>query len=287
VEAHTHAYIQTGQEDSKFGFDLLSGQAHQAALQVHQASHLVMEGFHCHIGSQIFETEAFRLAVNKMAQLITECYKQFGLETRILNVGGGFGIRYGEEDFPQPVEKYIETIADSVKHAFQHLPQIPEIWIEPGRSIVGEAGTTLYTIGTTKEVPGIRKFVSVDGGMTDNLRPALYQAKYEAVLANRATEPATETVSIAGKCCESGDMLIWDIALPPVQQGDLLAVNCTGAYNYSMANNYNRIRRPAVIFVKNGEADIVVERETFQDLIAKDRIPSHLSAKIEEMHTMK
>lgn len=287
VEAHTHAYIQTGQEDSKFGFDLISGQAQQAAVQAHHASHLVLEGFHCHIGSQIFETKAFRLAVNKMAQLAQECYETYGIETRILNVGGGFGIRYEESDTPQPVENYVQTIADAVKEAFGRLPQIPEIWIEPGRSIIGEAGTTLYTIGTVKEVPGIRKYVSVDGGMTDNLRPALYQAKYEALLANRARDGEREVVSIAGKCCESGDMLIWDIKLPEVTQGDLLAVSCTGAYNYSMASNYNRLRRPAVVFVKNGEADVVVERETYQDLISHDRIPERLKKKEKEVQSAK
>ncbi|MBA4495687.1 diaminopimelate decarboxylase [Paenactinomyces guangxiensis] len=279
VEAHTHAYIQTGQEDSKFGFDLSSGQAHQAALQAYHASHLNLEGFHCHIGSQIFETEAFRLAIDKMARLAKECYEQYGIQTRILNVGGGFGIRYEENETPRPVEQYVQTIASAVTRAFQRLPQIPEIWIEPGRSIVGEAGTTLYTIGTVKEVIGVRKYVAVDGGMTDNLRPALYQARYEAMLANRAAEEADETVSIAGKCCESGDMLIWDIELPRVTQGDLLAVSCTGAYNYSMANNYNRIRRPAVVFVQNGEADLVVERETLQDIISQDRIPKRLLRK--------
>ncbi|SEN20469.1 diaminopimelate decarboxylase [Lihuaxuella thermophila] len=287
VEAHTHAYIQTGQEDSKFGFDLVSGQAKQAALLAHQASHLELEGFHCHIGSQIFETEAFQLAVEKMAGLSTECYRQYGIETRILNMGGGFGIRYEAADTPKPPEHYVQIIASAVTRAFAHFPRYPEIWIEPGRSIVGEAGTTLYTIGTVKEVPGVRKYVAVDGGMTDNLRPALYNAKYEAMLANRAKEEAGETVSIAGKCCESGDMLIWDIRLPEVRQGDLLAVSCTGAYNYSMANNYNRIPRPAVVFVQNGKADLVVERETLQDLISHDRIPSRLKKKSEQIHSIK
>lgn len=153
---------------------------------------------------------------------------------------------------------------------------MPEIWVEPGRSIVGEAGTTLYTVGTSKDIPGVRKYVAVDGGMTDNPRPALYESKYEAVLANRANEAATETVSVAGKCCESGDMLIWDLDLPKVESGDLLAVACTGAYNYSMASNYNRIRRPAVVFVKDGQGDVVVRRESYQDIIQNDLVPARI-----------
>jgi diaminopimelate decarboxylase len=287
VEAHTHAYIQTGQEDSKFGFDLASGQAHQGVELALKLKNIRLEGFHCHIGSQIFETEAFQIAVSKMAQLCQECDERFGFKTGVLNLGGGFGIRYEAEDTPKPVEAYVEVIAESVKKEFSALSFLPEIWIEPGRAIVGEAGTTLYTLGTVKEVPGVRKYVAVDGGMTDNPRPALYQAKYEAMLANRALEEAEEVVSIAGKCCESGDMLIWDLPLPKVNQGDLLAVSCTGAYNYSMASNYNRIPRPAVVFVKDGQADVVVERETLADLISHDRIPERLKKKEPEKLTCK
>ncbi|MBA4543086.1 MULTISPECIES: diaminopimelate decarboxylase [Thermoactinomyces] len=276
VEAHTHAYIQTGQADSKFGFDLESGQALQGVRMAEEAGHLCLEGFHCHIGSQIFETEAFELAAEKMAGLCKDSYGQFGFETKVLNMGGGFGIRYDENDHPQPVERYVNIIADAMKKQFAGLPFLPEIWIEPGRAIVGTAGTTLYTLGTVKEVPGVRKYVAVDGGMTDNPRPALYQAKYEAFLANRALEEAEEVVSIAGKCCESGDMLIWDLPLPAVRQGDLLAVPCTGAYNYSMSSNYNRFPRPAVVFVQNGQAELVVKRETYEDLISHDVIPKRL-----------
>jgi diaminopimelate decarboxylase len=279
VEAHTHAYIQTGQEDSKFGFDLLSGQAHQGVKLAEAKEHIFLEGFHCHIGSQIFETEAFEVAAKKMARLCEESYEQFGFETKVLNLGGGFGIRYEENDHPKPIEDYVKMIADAVKKQFADLPFLPEIWLEPGRAIVGTAGTTLYTLGTVKEVPGVRKYVAVDGGMTDNPRPALYQAKYEAILANRALEAADEVVSIAGKCCESGDMLIWDLPLPKVKQGDLLAVSCTGAYNYSMASNYNRFPRPAVVFVQNGQAELVVKRETYEDLIFHDVIPERLQKK--------
>lgn len=270
IEAYTHEYIQTGQEDSKFGFDLVSGQAAEAAKRARDAAYLSLEGFHCHIGSQIFETDGFRLVVEKMAVFARECRETLGVATRILNLGGGFGIRYQEGDHPLPIREYVQAIAESVKTAFATEPAMPEIWLEPGRSIVGEAGTTLYTVGTMKEVLGVRKYVAVDGGMTDNLRPALYKAKYEAMLANRAAEDPTEIVSIAGKCCESGDMLIWDLPLPTPRTGDILAVSCTGAYNYSMANNYNRIRRPAVVFVRNGRAREVVRRETLDDLIRND-----------------
>lgn len=280
VEAHTHAYIQTGQEDSKFGFDLASGQAHQATELVVQSPYLKYEGFHCHIGSQIFEASAFRIAIEKMAVLTREIKEAYQAETKIINLGGGFGIRYGEEDQPQTTEKYVQTIAQGMKEFFADFAKLPEVWIEPGRFIVGEAGTTLYTTGAKKEIPGVRTYISIDGGITDNPRPALYQAKYESMLANRAQEQETELVSIAGKCCESGDMLLWDVKLPQVNAGDVLAISCTGAYNYSMASNYNRLRRPAVIFVRNGEAEVVVEREKLHDLISNDRIPRRLQAKV-------
>lgn len=283
IEAHTaHQYIQTGQADSKFGFDMASDQGFQAVQQAMKSTHLTLEGIHCHIGSQIFDTEGFRQAAQKMAQFAERCYHELGVTMQIMNLGGGFGVRYNEEDQPLPISTYVKVIADVVKEAFASFDHpLPEIWLEPGRSIVGEAGTTLYTIGTVKEIPGIRKYASVDGGMTDNLRPALYQAKYEAMLANRGKEAPAETVSIAGKCCESGDMLIWDLPLPKVQTGDLLAVSCTGAYNYVMASNYNRLRRPAVVFVHEGTADLVVRRETLEDLIRLESIPERMKGKEE------
>ena len=176
-----------------------------------------------------------------------------------------------------PVAVYVKAITDAIRGNFSEADYpLPEIWVEPGRSIVGDAGTTLYTVGTSKEIPGVRKYLAVDGGMTDNPRPALYESKYDAVLANRAEEPVTETVSIAGKCCESGDMLIWDLELPKAETGDLLAVFCTGAYNYAMASNYNRIRRPAVVLVKDGQADIAVNRESLEDISRNDVLPQRL-----------
>ncbi|MBP0840184.1 diaminopimelate decarboxylase [Bacillus anthracis] len=241
VEAHTHEYITTGQDDSKFGFGVSNGQAMQAIEVLHQ--------------------------------FLEEVRERTNYVVKVLNVGGGFGIRYTESDTPLTLETYVRAVTSAVREQFTvcNYP-LPEIWVEPGRSIVGDAGTTLYTVGSVKDIPGIRKYVSVDGGMTDNLRPALYNARYEAMLANRGNDENEETVSIAGKCCESGDMLIWDITLPKVASADLLAISCTGAYGYSMANNYNRIRRPAVVFVKGGTSQIVVERETYENIIGNDRI---------------
>ncbi len=277
VEAHTHEYISTGQQDSKFGFDITNGSAARAFAEAKELANIEILGVHSHIGSQIFEVEGFQMAVQRVADFSQAIREQQGITFTVVNLGGGFGIRYIDGHTPLPISQYVKAITDAVKTYFaaNEYP-VPQIWVEPGRSIVGEAGTTLYTVGTVKEIPGIRKYVAVDGGMTDNPRPALYQSKYEAILANRATEQSEETVSIAGKCCESGDMLIWDLALPKVNIGDVLAVSCTGAYNYAMASNYNRIRRPAVVFVRNGEADVVVKRESFQDIVANDLIPARM-----------
>lgn len=273
IEAHTHEYISTGQDDSKFGFGVATGQALQAVKHALDKASVHLLGIHSHIGSQIFDTVGFVGAVEVLGAFLEQVRAETGYEVEVLNLGGGFGIRYTEEDAPLPVGEYVKVITDEVRRQFGAREyRIPEIWIEPGRSIVGDAGTTLYTVGSIKDIPNIRKYVAVDGGMTDNIRPALYQAKYEAALANRMNDQPTETVSIAGKCCESGDMLIWDYMLPEAKPGDILAISCTGAYGYSMANNYNRIRRPAVVFVKDGRAEVVVERETYDDLIKNDRL---------------
>ena len=278
VEAHTHEYISTGQTDSKFGFDIGNGSAYEAVKQASAQANLTLLGVHSHIGSQIFETEGFQLAVERVAGFARSIKEGLNVELRVVNLGGGFGIRYIEGDTPLQVSEYVAAITDAVKNHFAGINStLPEIWVEPGRSIVGDAGTTLYTVGTHKNIPGVRKYVAVDGGMTDNPRPALYESKYEAILANRANDAATEKVSIAGKCCESGDMLIWDLELPEAQSGDLLAVACTGAYNYSMASNYNRIRRPAVVFVQNGRSDLVVRRESHGDIVANDIVPERIA----------
>ncbi|MBE6184608.1 diaminopimelate decarboxylase [Heyndrickxia ginsengihumi] len=271
IEAHTHDYILTGQEDSKFGFDLQNGQAEAALKRALQSEYLHLLGLHCHIGSQIFETTGFILAAQKIVEKLSKWNKELEFSPSVLNLGGGFGVRYTHEDEPLSPAKYVEEIVKEVKvQAAKYELPMPEIWIEPGRSLVGEAGTTLYSIGSSKEVPNVRKYLAVNGGMSDNIRPALYDAKYEAVLANRPLAEIEETVSIAGKCCESGDMLIWDLPLPKSNDQDLLAVFCTGAYGYSMANNYNRIPRPPVVFVENGEAILVVKRETYEDLLRND-----------------
>lgn len=273
VEAHTHEYITTGQDDSKFGFGVSTGQAMQAIKLALKKSNYNVLGIHSHIGSQIFETAGFVRAIEVLCNFLEEIREQTGYVVTVLNVGGGFGIRYTTADTPLALETYVQAVTNAVREQFTDCKYpLPEIWIEPGRSVVGDAGTTLYTVGAIKDIPGIRKYVSVDGGMTDNLRPALYGARYEAMLANRGKEETEEVVSIAGKCCESGDMLIWDIELPKVSTKDLLAISCTGAYGYSMANNYNRIRRPAVVFVKDGKSQVVVERETYESIVGNDRI---------------
>lgn len=272
VEAHTHDYISTGQEDSKFGFDLLNGQAEEAVKQALASSHLDLLGIHSHIGSQIFETQGFLMAIDKLLTEVTKWKAAYSFELRVLNLGGGFGIRYVEADQPLPVADIVHTIIDEVvEQTAKFQLNMPEIWIEPGRSIVGDAGITLYQTGSEKEVPNVRNYLAIDGGMTDNIRPALYDAEYTGILANRATDAVTATYSIAGKCCESGDMLIWDLPLPKPERNDILAVFSTGAYGYSMANNYNRIPRPPVVFVENGIDYVVVERESYADLISLDR----------------
>lgn len=270
IEAHTHDYILTGNEDSKFGFDL-KNQAKQAYDQIKQIDRLHLKGLHCHIGSQIFETDGFIMAVKRLYEVLVAWHVQDGFEATVLNLGGGFGIRYTDEDEPLPLDDYVSALVDEVtKEANAHGLSLPEIWIEPGRAIVGDTAITLYEVGSKKEIPNVRNYVAVDGGMTDNIRPALYQAKYDAIIANKAHAPKTYPCSIAGKCCESGDMLIYDTLLPEVTPGDILAVFSTGAYGYSMASHYNRFTKPAVVFVEDGEAKLVVKRETYADVTQND-----------------
>lgn len=271
IESETHAYIMTGNEDSKFGFNLQNNQVNEAYEKIKQYPRLRLKGIHSHIGSQIFNTKSFTLAIEMLFDIIEKWHSQDQFIPEILNVGGGFGIRYTDEDQPLPHEHYVEAIVETIKEHTSSLNiPMPEIWIEPGRSIVGEAGTSLYTVGSMKEIPNVRKYVAVDGGMADNIRPALYDAKYDAIIANKATAEKVETVSIAGKACESGDMLIWDLQTPKVDHGDILAMFSTGAYGYSMASNYNRLQRPAVVFVENGQAQLVVKRETLDDIVKCD-----------------
>lgn len=271
IEAHTHDYITTGQADSKFGFDLNNGQADEAFHAVKDQKLIHLLGMHCHIGSQIFDTVAFSLAAKKLIGKMLSWKTDSGFTCPVLNLGGGFGIRYTEEDKPLQPAIYVEDMIRSIRSEIGDAEYpMPEIWIEPGRSLVGDAGTTLYSIGSQKEVPGVRNYLAVDGGMSDNIRPALYQAKYDAAVANKMTFEATTNYTVAGKCCESGDKLIEDIMLPTVEAGDILAVFCTGAYGYSMASNYNRLPRPAVVFVEDGSHRIVIKRETYEDLVRLD-----------------
>ncbi|MCC5889139.1 MAG: diaminopimelate decarboxylase [Alkalibacterium sp.] len=268
IHAHTHDYISTGQEDSKFGFDLASGQVEKVIERLMSSTYINAIGLHAHIGSQIFEVSGYEAVIDKLMKKADEWRSSYQFNLEVLNVGGGFGIRYVENDAPLSLSVFAEAIMTAVKKFSNELNlELPEIWIEPGRSIVGEAGTTLYTVGTEKEIPEVRKYISVDGGMADNIRPALYQATYTGVLANRVNDDSVEKVSVAGKACESGDMLIWDIELPEINQSDILAVFSTGAYGYSMASNYNRLPRPAVVFLENGEDSLAIRRETYDDYL--------------------
>lgn len=278
IDAHTHDYIKTGMLDSKFGFVISNGQALAAVRKALSCPNLELKGYHCHIGSQIFELESYVEAVVTMMEFIQQMKVETGFVASELNLGGGLGIYYTNEDQPRPVESFVRRVCEAVTQQAEKLDlPLPKILVEPGRSIVGEAGTTLYTIGSSKNIPEVRKYVAVDGGMTDNPRPALYQAKYEAALANKMKEAQSETVSVAGKCCESGDMLIWDLALPKVEAGDILAVSSTGAYNYSMASHYNRNTKPAVVFVRDGKSKLVVRRESYEDLVRNDVMPEDFS----------
>lgn len=281
VEAHTHAYIQTAKTDSKFGFSVADGSAEKMVAYALTKKHVNLRGFHCHIGSQIFEKQSFVIAAEKCMDFAAQMKKNYGFVTEELNLGGGFGIWYTDEDKKIPPEGYAEyltALIDAVKaKAEEHGLKLPYLLIEPGRSIVGEAGITLYTVGTVKTIPGVRKYVAVDGGMFDNPRYALYQAKYTPVLAARAEETPTEIVSIAGKCCESGDLIAAGVNLPEAKPGDLLAVLSTGAYNYSMAMNYNRNLIPPCILVREGKADYIVKPQNYEDLTRNDAIPVFLS----------
>ncbi|MCS8573154.1 diaminopimelate decarboxylase [Pediococcus pentosaceus] len=277
VSAHTHEYDQTGQVDSKFGFDLKSGQARQALDQVLADPRMTMLGIHAHIGSQIFEVKGFEMAATTLVDTLGDWHEEIGYTAKVVNVGGGFGIRYTQADDPIAPEMFVDAIVKAIKRRTHELGlPMPAVWIEPGRSIAGPAGYNLYTVGSRKDVPGIRSYVTVDGGMGDNIRPALYQAKYEAVLAKNPKVPIKETVRVAGKYCESGDILIQKQDLPATQPGDVLAMLATGAYGYAMASNYNRNPRPAVVFVENGHSQVAIKRESFEDLVHLDE-PFNLS----------
>ncbi len=283
VEAHTHAFVQTATTDSKFGFSIANGAAEQVTAYALSKKNVVLEGYHCHIGSQIFEKQSFVIAVEKCMDFAAQMKAKLGFTLKTLNLGGGYGIWYTDEDKKIPPEgyaEYLKALIAAVKTKVQaYSMELPFLLIEPGRSIVGEAGITLYTVGAIKEIPSVKKYIAVDGGMFDNPRYALYQSKYTPILANRALEENTEIVSIAGKCCESGDLIAVDVNLPKANSGDILAILSTGAYNYSMAMNYNRNLIPPCVLVKNGEAEYIVKPQSYEDLIRNDVVPNRLKKK--------
>ncbi len=268
VEAHTHDYIKTGALDSKFGFALPIGQAEEAVKRAQAAPHLDLIGLHAHIGSQIFDIEPYVDTLDLLIQFAGKMADTYGLNLQELSPGGGWGIRYTGADDPPPIEDLAETVTTTVKNRMAALGwDLPRLVVEPGRSIVGQAGVGLYTVGSSKTIPDVRKYVAVDGGMADNIRPALYDALYTVLVGNRMHDPAEETVTIAGRYCESGDVLFKDIAMPRLNPGDLIAVPSSGAYCLAMSSNYNLVPRPAVVLVNDGDARLIRRRETLDDLI--------------------
>lgn len=271
IDAHTHDYIKTGRVDSKFGFAITTGDAIKAIKETLKKDNITLMGLHCHIGSQIFETEPFMDAATIMLKFIAEITKKFGIEIKELNLGGGFGIQYVKEDDPLEYPEFMKKVSVAVKETARYLQiPTPTIYIEPGRSIVGPAGLTLYTVGNVKQIENVRNYVAVDGGMSDNPRYALYDADYSFLIANKADKPQNYLATIAGKCCESGDLLAEDVEIAKPKKGDILAVLATGAYNYSMASNYNRIARPAVVMVKGKEDRLIIKRESLEDIVLND-----------------
>lgn len=284
VDPHTHRLIRTGQEDTKFGFNIKSGQAMDAIRKALTASPaLKLRGLHCHIGSQLLDSSAHVQAIDVMVQYLRHVADETGWAAEDLDIGGGLGIRYLDSHEPPTIEAFAEAATSELKQALAcHSAARPRLLLEPGRSIVGEAGVTLYTVGAIKtapipEEPGSRVYVAIDGGMSDNPRPQLYDAVYSTLVANKAAEPADRMVTVAGKHCET-DILIWNTMVAAMETGDILAVQSTGAYNYAMASNYNRFTKPACVFVQDGKADLVSARETLDDLVRLDRVPERLKA---------
>lgn len=276
IECHTHEYIQTGHLDCKFGFDLTQIDEAIELIQ-NEYKNIKIHGLHAHIGSQIFETSIFPDEIEIMAKEISRINKKFSLELHEINIGGGLGVKYTESDLPPSTYEIAELIINKLHEVSEKYNiQPPTLFIEPGRSIISTSGVTLYTVGSSKQVPHGTKYVAIDGGMADNPRPAMYQAEYSAEIANKKEKTEQELVTIAGRFCESGDILIKNIELPKLEEGDILCVYNTGAYNYSMASNYNRVQRPAMVLVNNSQSDIIVNRETLDDLVSHDLIPDRL-----------
>ena len=276
IECHTHEYIQTGHLDSKFGFDLT--QVDEAVeLILNEYKNLKLHGLHAHIGSQIFETSVYSDEIEILVRELARLDEKFGLKLDEINIGGGLGVKYTKDDSPPSVYTIAEIIINKLNDCIsKYQIDAPSVFLEPGRSIISTSGVTLYTIGSSKQVPKGKKYVAVDGGMADNPRPSMYQAEYVAEIANKKENVSSKKVTIAGRFCESGDILIKDINLPEPEEGDILCVYNTGAYNYSMASNYNRAQKPAMVLVNNSQSDIIVRRETLDDLILHDEIPDRL-----------
>jgi diaminopimelate decarboxylase len=280
IDCHTHDYIRTGHTDSKFGLDMSYLSQAIELIMNEYAETIQLRGLHAHVGSQIFETQPYVDLAQLMLNIyynIRQAFNGFVMED--LNLGGGLGVAYTQQDDPPNISDTLRKMTDKLVSYAQRLEYpLPRLLVEPGRSMIATAGVTIYTVGSSKEVPGVRKYIAVDGGMGDNIRPALYQAEYSAIVANRVNDPLTETVRVAGKYCESGDILIRELRTPSLQAGDLLMVLGTGAYNYTMASNYNRVPRPAVVMVENGNSHVLVKAETYETLIQQDLIPLHLLA---------
>lgn len=271
VEADTHEYIKTGCEDSKFGFTMLDDFAFKCVGDVMAAPNVDLVGFHCHIGSQIFALHSFAEAVQVMAKFVARVRDEYGLVIEDLDMGGGLGIAYTAEEEPSSIRAFAECTANAVTEAcLEHNLPLPRLLVEPGRSLVANAGVTLYTVGVLKTLPGIRKYVAVDGGMSDNIRTALYHADYEATIANKADQPRTEIVTLCGKHCESGDAVVLDGSLQVAELDDIVCVFGTGAYCYTMSSSYNGQPRPAIVFVRDGQGRVVTRRETYADLMSRD-----------------
>ena len=271
IDAHTHEYIKTAKDDSKFGYSVYDETIYDLIADINNQSNLNFVGFHSHIGSQIFEKTSFFEAVKVVMEFTKKVQERLGLTISVLNLGGGFGVYYTEEDRPFELAEFLREYIEVVERESDNFGlDLTKVVIEPGRSLTCNAGSTLYSVGGVKKTFAGREYVFVDGGMADNPRYALYKAKYEAMLANKMNEEADTTYTVAGKCCESGDMLVMDTKLPKAEQGDLLLVSSTGAYNYSMSSNYNRLPKLPVVFVKDGTSRLVVKGETLEDLIRQD-----------------
>ena len=271
IDAHTHKAINTGLLDSKFGFNLENGDALKASKVAIEMNNINFIEIHCHIGSQISIIEPFILEAKIVMSFIKQIYDNFNYKIKIINLGGGLGVKYTREEITLKLEDYIKKISEVVKEkAHEYSIHVPYLLLEPGRSMIAESGITLYTVGSIKDIPGIRTFVSVDGGMCDNPRYALYRSNYTCFLANKMNKNAVKQVTIAGRCCESGDLVQENVVIPNPQRGDIIAILATGAYNYSMSSNYNRIPRPAVVMVKDSQSRIIINRETYEDVIRND-----------------